>query len=134
MKSELETKFYESIKKITDEFYMTLYCMTPSEDAYQDLNKLYLYTRNVLVVGINDETFESVSTQVHDCSKPLIEKFATLFDFMEDFYEENKDNSVTLITNIGRWNRSIWMDMCTRFNIMTEFMKFRLKASGKDIE
>lgn len=134
MKSELEKNFYERVKKILDEFYMTLYCMEPSKDAYHDLCELISYFKWTVVHHIRDETIDEVTAKLHKCSNELIVKFKAISDFMEDFYEENKDNPVDVIVEIGRWNRSIWIDMYSRLEIMAEFMKFRMKASGKDIE
>ena len=134
MKSELEKKFDEGAKKVIYDFGMILYNMEPSEDAYHDLREIAHYLQWTILHSIESETIDSLVKKLHECTNELIERFKAISDFMEDFYEENKDNTVATIGNIGRWSRSIWLDVYTRVNIMAEFMKSRMETSGKKIE
>ena len=127
MKSELEIKFDTESKKVIDDFLLTLYTIEVSEDSYSDMCAFYKYIRDSIVHDISNETFEDVVKKSHECSATLMQKFKNVMDFMDDFYEENKDNSVTKIANITKWIRSVWISIYTSSRVMSEYVEYRLK-------
>ena len=129
MKSELEKKFDEGAKKVVYNFDMALYNIKPSEDAYNDLLEVANYLNLV-----DPEAIDSLAKKLHECTNELIERFKAISDFMEAFYEENKDNTVATIGSIRNWNNSTWFNVYLHVNIMAEFMKFHMESSGEKTE
>ena len=134
MKSELEIKFDTESKKVIDDFLLTLYTIEVSEDSYSDMCALYKYIRDSIVHDISNKTFEDVVKESHECSATLLQKFKNVMDFMDDFYEHNKDNPVTEIAKITRWIRSVWINIYTSSRVMSEYVEYRLKYLPPEIQ
>ena len=134
MKSDLEIKFDTESKKVIDDFLLTLYTIEVSEDSYSDMCAFYKYIRDSIVHDISNETFEDVVKESHECSATLMQKFKNVLDFMDDFYEENKDNPVREIANIPKWIRSVWISICTSSRVMSEYVEYRLKYLPPEIQ
>ena len=133
MKSELEVKFDTESKKVIDDFLLTLYTIEVSEDSYSDMCALYEYIRDSIVHDMSNETFDDIVKESHECSATLMQKFKNVMDFMDDFYEENKDYPVTEITKIARWIRSVWINIYTSSKVMSEYVEYRLKYLPPEI-
>ena len=127
MKSDLEIKFDTESKKVIDDFLLTLYTIEVSEDSYSDMCAFSEYIRDSIVHDMSDKTFEDVVKESHECSATLLQKFKNVMDFMDAFYEENKDNPVTEITKITKWIRSVWISLYTSSRVMSEYVEYRLK-------
>ena len=134
MKSDLETKFDTESKKVIDDFLLTLYTIEVSEDSYSDMCAFYKYIRDSIVHDLSDETFDDVVEESHECSATLLQKFKNVMDFMDAFYEENKDNPVAEIAKITRWIRSIWISIYTSSKVMSEYVEYRLKYLPPEIQ
>ena len=134
MKSDLEIKFDTESKKVIDDFLLTLYTIEVSEDSYSDMCALYKYIRDSIVHDISNKTFEDVVKESHECSATLLQKFKNVMDFMDDFYEHNKDNPVTEIAKITRWIRSVWINIYTSSRVMSEYVEYRLKYLPPEIQ
>lgn len=134
MKSELEIKFDTESKKVIDDFLLTLYTIEVSEDSYSDMCVFSKYIRDSIVHDISNKTFEDVVKESHECSATLLQKFKNVMDFMDAFYEENKDNPVTEIAKITRWIRSVWISLYTSSKVMSEYVEYRLKYLPPEIQ
>ena len=136
MKSELEVKFDTESKKVIDDFLLTLYTIEVSEDSYSDLCAFYKYIRDSVIhdIDISDKTFDDIVEESHECSAALMQKFKNVMDFMDAFYEENKDNPVTEITKITKWIRSVWISLYTSSRVMSEYVEYRLKYLPPEIQ
>ena len=129
MKSELEVKFDTESKKVIDDFLLTLYTIEVSEDSHSDLCAFYEYLRDSVIhdISISNKTFDDIVKESHECSATLLQKFKNVMDFMDAFYEENKDNPVAEIAKITRWIRSVWISLYTSSRVMSEYVEYRLK-------
>lgn len=134
MKSDLETKFDTESKKVIDNFLLTLYTIEVSEDSYSDMCEFSKYIRDSVVHDMSNKTFEDVVKESHECSATLLQKFKNVMDFMDAFYEENKDNPVTEIAKITRWIRSVWISLYTSSRVMSEYVEYRLKYLPPEIQ
>lgn len=136
MKSELEIKFDTESKKVIDDFLLTLYTIEVSEDSYSDLCAFYKYIRDSVIhdIDISDKTFDDIVEESHECSAALMQKFKNVMDFMDAFYEENKDNPVTEIAKITKWIRSVWINIYTSSKVMSEYVEYRLKYLPPEIQ
>ena len=134
MKSDLEIKFDTESKKVIDDFLLTLYTIEVSEDSYSDMCAFSEYIRDSIVHDMSDKTFEDVVKESHECSATLLQKFKNVMDFMDAFYEENKDNPVTEITKITKWIRSVWISLYTSSRVMSEYVEYRLKYLPPEIQ
>lgn len=134
MKSDLEIKFDTESKKVIDDFLLTLYTIEVSEDSYSDMCEFSKYIRDSIVHDISNKTFEDVVKESHECSATLLQKFKNVMDFMDDFYEHNKDNPVTEIAKITRWIRSVWINIYTSSRVMSEYVEYRLKYLPPEIQ
>lgn len=134
MKSDLEIKFDTESKKVIDDFLLTLYTIEVSEDSYSDMCAFSEYIRDSIVHDMSDKTFDDVVEESHECSATLLQKFKNVMDFMDAFYEENKDNPVTEIAKITRWIRSVWISIYTSSKVMSEYVEYRLKYLSPEIQ
>lgn len=135
MKSELEVKFDTESKKVIDDFLLTLYTIEVSEDSHSDLCAFYEYLRDSVIhdISISNKTFDDIVKESHECSATLLQKFKNVMDFMDAFYEENKDNPVAEIAKITRWIRSVWISLYTSSRVMSEYVEYRLKYLPPEI-
>lgn len=134
MKSDLEIKFDTESKKVINDFLLTLYTIEVSEDSYSDMCAFSKYVRDSVVDDISNKTFEDVVKESHECSATLLQKFKNVMDFMDDFYEENKDNPGTEIAKMTRWIRSVWISIYTSIRVMSEYVEYRLKYLPPEIQ
>ena len=134
MKSELEIKFDTESKKVIDDFLLALYTIEESEDSYSDICVFYKYIRDAVVYDLSNKTFEDVVKESHECSATLMQKFKNVMDFVNDFYEENKDDTVMEITKITKWIRSVWVSIYTSSKVMSEYVEYRLKYLPPEIQ
>lgn len=134
MKSELEIKFDTESKKVIDRFLLSLHTIEVSEDSYSDMCVLYNYIRDFIIHDISNKTFDDVVKESHECSATLLQKIKNVMDFMDAFYEENKDNPVMEIAKITRWIRSVWISIYTSIKVMSEYVEYRLKYLPPEIQ